>query len=262
MKHAAEVPQGRTRFGESGPRVILSHCSLGHSGAWKPLVAALPPVEAIGLDLPGHGGSGVDPSRSLQRQGADAVLAELADGPAHLIGHSFGARVVLRAALDRPDRVLSLTLIEPMMFHLLDDADDPLFAEEEAASLPWVAAVQSGDLDGAAAAFTALWGDGTPWAQVPERQRAYLRDRLGFVGGAGPDVMGHPPGQITLEDIAGLSVPLTLLSGAETRAGATAICHLISRGTGAQHHVIPGAGHMLPITHPEPVAVYLAKVLV
>ncbi|MBB5514099.1 pimeloyl-ACP methyl ester carboxylesterase [Rubricella aquisinus] len=255
------VETGLTRVGQDGPRVILSHCSLAHSGAWKPLLSALPAMRAEALDLPGHGATGRDPARTIERQAADAVLDQLGEGPAHLIGHSFGGRVVLRAALERPDAVASLTLIEPMMFHLLADAGDPLYAEEEAAAGVWATCLEAGDTDGAGRAFSALWGNGARWEDTPERQRRYAADRMHLIREAGPEVMGHPSGQITLSDIAGLPLPITLFAGAETRAGAIAICDLIAGATGAAFHRIPGAGHMVPITHPGAVAQLLTPVL-
>src|SRR3546814_11288970 len=36
-----------------------------------------------------------------------------------LVGHSYGGAVALKIALSQPQRVLSLTLIEPVLFHLL-----------------------------------------------------------------------------------------------------------------------------------------------
>src|SRR3546814_6449107 len=42
----------------------------------------------------------------------------------HLVGHSYGGAVALKIALTRPQRVLSLTLIEPVVFHLLPLAGD------------------------------------------------------------------------------------------------------------------------------------------
>ncbi|MEO1421562.1 MAG: hypothetical protein AAFV09_00170 [Pseudomonadota bacterium] len=71
-----------TRYRGTGPRAILSHCSLAHSGAWKPLMARMPEVDGTALDLPGHGMSAYNPDSELQRQGADAVLEALDDGPA------------------------------------------------------------------------------------------------------------------------------------------------------------------------------------
>jgi pyruvate dehydrogenase E2 component (dihydrolipoamide acetyltransferase) len=66
------------------------------------------------LDLPGHGGSdknvGAGDLASLAETFSgflDAVGVERA----HLVGHSLGGAVASRLALDRPDRVASLTLI-------------------------------------------------------------------------------------------------------------------------------------------------------
>jgi pimeloyl-ACP methyl ester carboxylesterase len=37
----------------------------------------------------------------------------------HLVGHSYGGGVALRAAVERPERIASLTLYEPSAFHPL-----------------------------------------------------------------------------------------------------------------------------------------------
>ncbi|MGB0496750.1 MAG: alpha/beta fold hydrolase [Rubricella sp.] len=255
------VETGLLEQGEAGPRLLLSHCSLAHSGAWKPLLAALPPVRAAAPDLPGHGRTERDRARTAERQGADALLALLDGEPSHLIGHSFGARVALRAALDRPDAVLSLTLVEPMMFHLLDDAGDPLFDEEWEASVEWGRALEAGNSDTAARLFLALWGNGERWEDIPPRQQGYIKRCMPHVFEAGPEVMGHPPGQITLDEIAALTPPLTLIGGGLSRPGALAIMRLIEEASGAPLYIVEEAGHMVPITHPEACAAVLAPVL-
>ncbi|QPH55803.1 alpha/beta fold hydrolase [Pontivivens ytuae] len=242
------------RQGERGPRVLFSHCSLAHSGGWKPLLAELGEVRAEALDLPGHGGTQADPNRSPQRQAADAVLDLLGDGPAHLVGHSFGGRVMLRSALDRPEAVASLTLIEPMMFHLLETASDPLYAVEVAASQTYAGALEGGDNAEAARLFTALWGNGAKWEDTPERQRRYAERLMPFITASAEDVMRHPPHQITLDDIAGLPMPVTLIAGAATRPSAIAICRLIGERIGVEPYLVDGAGHMVPITHAAEVA--------
>src|SRR3546814_1285704 len=80
-------------------------------------------------DLPGYGRAGFrgrvrDDSASLAGDAA-AVLRTPGvptgiGAPAfHLVGHSYGGAVPLKIALSQPQRVLSLTLIEPVLFHLL-----------------------------------------------------------------------------------------------------------------------------------------------
>lgn len=56
---------------------------------------------------------------------ADATdLVRLLDEPAHLLGHSYGSLGCLLASARVPERVLSLTVIEPPAFSLLPDDPD------------------------------------------------------------------------------------------------------------------------------------------
>jgi pimeloyl-ACP methyl ester carboxylesterase len=119
----AGVPAGTdvtlhyTLRGRSGPAVVLLH-GLGSSSAdWPQQQAALEPTyRVITIDLPGHGASPrlAGPLTIETMAGrVSAVLRELADGPAHLVGLSLGACVALRLALGAPGRVRSLTLVNP-----------------------------------------------------------------------------------------------------------------------------------------------------
>lgn len=81
-------------------------------------------------DRPGHGRS-PDPGRPDDAE-ADAVwVADLLGDGAHLVGHSFGGCVALLAALNKPQAVRSLTLIEPAMQMLaIDDPYVQAFAKD------------------------------------------------------------------------------------------------------------------------------------
>ena len=109
------------RWGESGPRVILIHGSAqGSSVGGAEHYARQQGLAARGWqvlvpDRPGHGQS-PDPGRPDDSELDGAWVAEmLGQEGAHLVGHSFGGAVALAAAAQRPDKVLSLTLIEPAM---------------------------------------------------------------------------------------------------------------------------------------------------
>lgn len=47
--------------------------------------------------------------------GLASFLDQIADGPVHLVSHSMGARQALELAIARPDKLLSLTVIEPAL---------------------------------------------------------------------------------------------------------------------------------------------------
>jgi pimeloyl-ACP methyl ester carboxylesterase len=80
-----------------------------------PLAAKLAPAHDVFFDLPGHGRSAPWAGTDYHSD-ATAVAAALLHGPTHIIGHSFGATVALRLAVERPDLVSRVTLIEPVMF--------------------------------------------------------------------------------------------------------------------------------------------------
>ena len=71
-------------------------------------------------NLPGYGNARLYGTRDI-RDTAEGVISTIVagSGPMHLVGHSHGAAVALEIAIQRPDLVRSLTLIEPAIYHLL-----------------------------------------------------------------------------------------------------------------------------------------------
>ncbi len=109
------------RVGRGGPQdgvpTVLIHGFAGDLNGWLfnlEALAARGPV--IALDLPGHGGSTKqvgDGSLATLAAAVVATLAALHVGEAHLVGHSLGAAVAARIAIDHAKLVRSLTLISP-----------------------------------------------------------------------------------------------------------------------------------------------------
>lgn len=109
-----------TRWGGSGPRVVLIHGGVqGGSVGGDRLFAVQERLTERGFQLivpdrPGHGRS-PSPGRPDDAAADGEWAADLLEGGAHLVGHSFGGCVALAAASRRPEAVHSLTLIEPAM---------------------------------------------------------------------------------------------------------------------------------------------------
>ena len=114
-----EVAGRRLRYLElgqgGGVPVLLVHGFGADLNTWmftQPALAATRRV--VALDLPGHGGSAKDVGAGDSEGLADAVegaLGALGIERVHLAGHSMGGAVAALAALRRPGRVASLTLI-------------------------------------------------------------------------------------------------------------------------------------------------------
>jgi pimeloyl-ACP methyl ester carboxylesterase len=101
--------------GDGEPTLFLHGFSLC-TAHWAPLMARLPSLHCIAIDMPGHGLSdgvdyrGVD-LRSWYREMLTSCLNELGLDSVHIVGHSQGAMLGLWLALDAPERVRSLVAI-------------------------------------------------------------------------------------------------------------------------------------------------------
>jgi pimeloyl-ACP methyl ester carboxylesterase len=99
----------------SGPPLLFLH-GLGSSGRdWERQVDAFADrYRVVAPDLRGHGRSDKPPGPySLPGFAADcaALLAALEASPAHVVGVSMGGMVAFQLALDAPERVRSLTVV-------------------------------------------------------------------------------------------------------------------------------------------------------
>lgn len=245
------------RWQKGGARAVLAlHCSLAHAGAWSGLVERLAGVTVTAPDLPGHGRSGdwdglVD-LHDLSTRIAVA-MAEGQGGTVDLIGHSFGATVALRMALERPDLIRSLVLIEPVLFaaaRVAGAPEWPPFAADHAG----LGDLMARDRQAAAAVFHGHWGAGD-FATLAPAQRRYMIERMHLVRAQDDVLLRDAAGMLVPGRLEALACPVLLLEGADSPPIVAAIQRaLAERLPQVRRVVIAGAGHMLPITHPDAVA--------
>ncbi|MFI0908752.1 alpha/beta fold hydrolase [Streptomyces sioyaensis] len=97
---------------QNTPRAVLVHGTM--SWGEECFAAQRPLADEFRLDLMDRRGFGAsaDTECSDYDVDADDILELMGDG-VHLVGHSFGAVATMVAASRRPERVRSLTLIEP-----------------------------------------------------------------------------------------------------------------------------------------------------
>ena len=96
---------------------------------------------------------------SVVQQAADAkaVLDHFGIARAHIIGHSYGGITALQLALDGPERVASLTLLEPALFNV------PSAEAFTASFVSVIETYQRGDQQAAIQGFLDLAFDYTDW---------------------------------------------------------------------------------------------------
>ncbi|MEL6690925.1 MAG: alpha/beta fold hydrolase, partial [Pseudomonadota bacterium] len=147
-------------------RCLLIHCSLSHSGTLARLAEALP-GGARAFDLPGHGDGPAWDGGDYQAQ-AVAMAKAACPAPGPVFGHSFGGTVALRFAVENPDLVTSLTLVEPVFFAALRLHDAEAYAAHRATFAAIEERLETGNFHEAAELFTTMWG-GAPWRLMPQR---------------------------------------------------------------------------------------------
>ncbi|MEL6588049.1 MAG: alpha/beta hydrolase [Pseudomonadota bacterium] len=240
-----------------GPPVLLIHCALAHLGAWAGVRAGLRRHQVTAFDLPGHGGSPPwDPAQDYQAQSVDWA-ASLLNGPTHVVGHSFGGTVALRLAVERPDLVERLTLIEPVYFVAAKDHDPVAFAAHEASFEPVIAAHAAGDLRGMARAFTAIWGTGKP---PSEAEVDHLAGQMPMIIAQGAGITDDSGGVFAPGVVEQVTCPVHLVRGSRTQPIVPAIhSAIIARLQQARETVVERAGHMAPITHAREVVAAILR---
>ncbi len=105
-----------TRYGSGGPPLVLVHGLACDGSDWAAQVAVFEPrTTVIVCELPGHGSSPAIPADcTVGAYGAALVrdLIEQAVGPAILVGHSMGCRIVVEAYRVEPTIASGLVLID------------------------------------------------------------------------------------------------------------------------------------------------------
>ena len=246
---------------KGGTRPVLAlHCSLAHAGAWSGVADHLSGVTVTALDQPGHGRApdwdGVTDLHGLTTRQSIEMAEAIGQGAAvDVIGHSFGATVGLRIALERPDLVRSLVLVEPPLFAAARAGESPVFAPFRAEHLAVAQALAEGRRADAASMFHQAWGNGAVFADLPARQQQYMIDRIHFIAAQNPVLLEDTAGLLHHMGLESIGVPVLLVEGSASPAIVGAVQNELARRLPqVTRLVVPGAGHMVPITHVDQVA--------
>ncbi|HEY1438892.1 MAG TPA: alpha/beta fold hydrolase [Casimicrobiaceae bacterium] len=255
MIRAIAASTTRKAYGANHAPVIALHCSGAGAGQWRQLGDVLDAryelvaPEHYGCDSAGPW-SGEHVFTLADEAARTVGIIDCSDHKVHLVGHSYGGGVALRAAIERPSRIASLTLYEPSAFHLLKAmgaGGAAAFAEIQAITNKTAEGVITGDYRGAAASFVDYWGGPGAWSALrPSVQAALTR----WMPKAPLDFRALIDEPTPASAYADLRFPALIMRGehapAPTRLIAETLPMLIPA---ARLVVIAGAGHMGPLTH-------------
>jgi pimeloyl-ACP methyl ester carboxylesterase len=266
----APVPGGILEYetrGDGEP-VLLIHGVL-IADAFLPLMneAVLADYQLIRYRRRGYAGSapaGGVPEENIATAAADAValLEHLGLERAHIVGHSAGGVIALQLALDAPERVHSLVLLEPA---LLNISDGPAFGEKVEPALDQY---QAGNPRAAVGGFLNVVMDTEWWptraeAAVPGAVKQAERDAATFFELEGPALSQWDPDPAAIE---AFSEPTLYVLGSDSSA-ATGIDGFWEDGLEllrswlphTEDRLVEGVHHALQTQDPESVAAAIAE---
>ena len=246
--------------GGNGPPVVLLHGQGGWAGMWLPVAADLMRRHrVVAPDLPGLGASTVPdgpPDAARVLAWLAALVERTCPAPPAMVGASLGASIAARFAIDHPDRLSRLVLVDAGSLARFRPAPGVVLALVRFLARP-SERTQRGFLRQVAAdpaRARALMGSdaqayGLELARTPS-VRAANRRLLRELG-----TRPIPSGQL-----AAIAVPTALIWGRQDRVMRLRIAEEASARYGWPLHVIEDAGHFA-IERPEAFRSALAAAL-
>jgi lipase len=248
-----------------GAPVVLLHSGGSSSAQWKGYDELLGVrYRIVAPDLFGSSGQTAawqgpdDLTHGDQANLVGAVMDALGVDAAHLVGHSYGGATALRFALQMPERVRTLTVIEPQVVTLLPQAGEHiLWQEYRMPAQRFMDLVQAGEAELAWRESFDFYNGAGSWEGLSERRRAR------FVSAAGSGVqsikstLNNP---ITLDDCRSIQAPTLIICGGRTTAVQRRVSELLRDAIPKREYaIIAEAGHMSPLTHANEAAVLLSR---
>lgn len=249
----------------AGEAVVLVHSSISGNRQWRALIDTLKNrYRVLAINLYGYGETTPWPADRPQTLAAQAQLAlavcEDIAGPVHVVGHSFGGSVALKAAAALGPRAGRVVLFEPNPFYLLKQHGRTEAHEESLVMRNWIKRFgATGEWARAAEAFAEYWvGDGA-WAAMPEKRRAAFTTSL-MPNFYEWDSMDHE--DTNIETWQKLAAGVLVLRAVRTRRSVGEIFDLFREHCPHwSFKEVKEGGHMAPLTHPDAVNPVIGRFL-
>lgn len=233
-----------------GPPAVLTHSLLLDNSMWEAQVPALAgDRRVLNVDVHGHGRSD-DPGRWTLEEAADDVaelLEERDAAPAHWVGLSMGGMIGMRLALQRPELLESLVL--------LDTSARPEGRRVLHEALAWAVRLGGRPVARRLTPYVASQMFSPDYADSPESTRwKHLPLEMA------PHELFHAclavfrRGDVT-DELGDVDLPSLVIVGTEDRATPPPLAEELAEALPrARLERVEGAGHLSPIEAPDEVA--------
>ncbi len=245
---------GYMTAGEGTPVVFL-HSSMSRKEQWFMIFESLKTDhKVIAIDLYGYGDSPfpeIIDGFGLQHEIEliESVLHETisTDEKFHLVGHSYGGAIALRYASLPGNRVMSLSVYEPMLNHVFRETDREMYFE----GMDFINGIEedvvNGNPDAGCSKFIDFFsGEGT-FQKLPEQMKKSFRK---CVRKMPMDYRATIGDELSVKLYRGITAPVCLISGKRSPELTSVISDLLSETIpDVKYHRVDG-GHMAPLEQP------------
>lgn len=221
-----------------GPPILFLHGWTLDRRIWEPQVSGLADrYRLVVFDRRGFGESSAPPDLSRELEDVLAIADHLGLERFSIVGMSQGARVALRFALIRPERVNALVLQGAPLSDIPDVREGAPVAE-----MTRLLVTESIEK------MRSLWRS-HPLMQVTSTARPLL-DRIASAY-EGRDLRTPSILDVTTEDCARLRVPILSITGANEPASRHQVAQVLKNVAGATRLDIAGCGHLCNLERPD-----------
>jgi len=266
MSANSEEPMPASNLEQGGKdSIVLLHSSASCGTQWRGFKETYRGrYDIVTPDLQGYGDLSTWSGSNAWTLDDEVLLveAEVAHLPGHfhLVGHSFGGAVALKFAMTYPERIASLTLFEPVAFHLLRQgslAERALFDEAARVASEISIGLVRGDFWTGMARFIDYWNGTGTWDELGGKKHRRLARCAGKVA---MDFWATMNETTPLSAYRTITAPTMILRGAESPAPTRRIAELLRSAMPAARLVTLGdTGHMAPLTNPRSVNRHIAQ---
>jgi pimeloyl-ACP methyl ester carboxylesterase len=250
-----DIDLAAERWPGGRPVVILLHEGVSDRRGWRDMPGLLAPrLTVVAYDRRGFGDTPPSPGPFTHVDDLLAVLDEVADGPAWLVGASAGGGLALDTALTAPDRVAGLVLLGTAVSGAPEPELDP---DTQRFGHRWDEAIAAGDQDEMNRLDTWVWLDGP--AQAEGRVSGAARDlalamNAVIIANDVPEDAGAS-GVKAWDRLGEIQVPVTVACGdLDVPYLFTRSRELARRLPNARYETLPGRAHQPYLEDPAEVA--------
>jgi len=251
----------------AGETVVFLHSSGATPRQWHALAGRVPRLRMrvalpalVGHDGEPHWPEGAVPSLAGEVERLCARLPHDGSG-VHLVGHSYGGAVAIKAALSGRLDVRSVTVYEPSLFAMLYrpelhyPADEsPIVAGREITRL-----FAAGEAEASARLYVDYWSARGEFDRMPGERRARIVERMPAVVGCFTALFGDREQPANLNR---LGMPCLVMAGARSPRPSRDLCEIVAGSMPyARLHHFAALNHMGPLTDPEAVNAVIEEFL-